>query len=413
MDPVTHFEAPLAPPLAPSPTPGCDPVLTALSSYRNVEIGTARSLPLDAYTSQDLFTAEIERVFRNEWICVGRAEQIDQIGDWFSADIAGEPIVVTRNEDGRVVALSAVCRHRYMTVAEGSGNSRRLVCPYHRWTYALDGALVGTPLMDTPKSADGTSCKLPTFPVETWLGFVFVSLAATPEPLAPQLTGAADTLAPYEMSTWRTLIAFDETWPGNWKLALETALEGYHLDGLHAGMIADMLGSKGSHFVEATNRWSCFRIDVDFDSDLGAPSKPFADRYGGDDATSSPTISIHPNVNISCSPAGAVWLNFHPVDPGHTRVTGGYLVPPSEYERISADTDELELTRELIAQLNRQDSSAMIDLQRNASTQFAEPGLLNEREEALVHFYRYLANQLVNQLVTSTRSTGSNESIDS
>ena len=222
--------------------------------------------------------------------------------------------------------------------------------------------------MDPPTRADGTSCRLPSFHVETWLGFVFVSLAAAPEPLAPQLVGAADTLAPYEISTWRTLIAFDETWPGNWKLALETALEGYHLD-----------------------------------SELGAPSKPFADGYGAEDATSSPTISIHPHVNISCSPAGAVWLNFHPLDPGHTRVTGGYLVPPSEYERISADPDELELTREVIAQLNREDSSAMVDLQRNAGTRFAEPGLLNEREEALVHFYRYLANQL-------RTATGSTES---
>ena len=374
-----------------------------LSSYRSVGMGSARSLPLDAYTSQELFTTEIERIFRNEWICVGRAEQISQVGDWFSADIAGEPIVVTLNEDGQVRAMSAVCRHRYMTVAQGSGNSRRLVCPYHRWNYDLDGTVVGTPLMDPPTRADGTSCRLPSVHVETWLGFVFVSLAAAPEPLAPQLVGAADTLAPYEISTWRTLIAFDETWPGNWKLALETALEGYHLDGLHAGLVADMLGSRGSHFVEATNRWSCFRIDVDFDSELGAPSKPFADGYGAEDATSSPTISVHPHVNISCSPAGAVWLNFHPLDPGHTRVTGGYLVPPSEYERISADPDELELTRAVIAQLNREDSSAMVDLQRNAGTRFAEPGLLNEREEALVHFYRYLANQLR----TATDSTES------
>jgi len=406
---MTQIEAPPNPSPNPGSCPGSDPLLTTLSSYHDVEMGTARSLPLDAYISQDLFDAEIDRIYRNEWICVGRAEQIGQVGDWFSADIAGEPIIVTHNEHGQIAALSAVCRHRYMTVAQGSGNSRRLVCPYHRWTYDLDGALVGTPLMDPPESADGTSCKLPTFHVETWLGFVFVSLAAAPEPLAPQLTGAADTLAPYEMSTWRTLIAFDETWPGNWKLALETALEGYHLDGLHAGLIADMLGSKGSHFVEATNRWSCFRIDVDFDSELGAPSRPFADGYGGDDATSSPTISIHPHVNISCSPAGAVWLNFHPLDPGHTRVMGGYLVPPGEYERISADTDELELTREVIAQLNREDSSAMIDLQRNARTRFAEPGLLNEREEALVHFYRYLANQLVD----STGLTHSNGSIES
>ena len=277
MEPVTQIDTPSD---ALTDTALTETLLTTLSSYQHLEMGDARALPLAAYTSQDLFAAETARIFRNEWICVGRTEQIGRVGDWFSADVAGEPVVVTRNEDGDIRAMSAVCRHRSMTVAQGSGNSRRLVCPYHRWSYDLDGTLVGTPLMSTPNRADGTSCTLPSFHVETWLGFVFVSLAAAPEPLAPQLTGAADTLAPYEMSSWRTLIAFDETWPGNWKLALETALEGYHLDGLHAGPIADMLGSKGSRFVEATNRWSCFRIDVDFDGTItwNGETLPMGDR---------------------------------------------------------------------------------------------------------------------------------------
>ena len=379
-------------------------LLTTLSSYDSIEMGEARSLPLDAYTSQDMFDSEMENIFREEWICVGRADQVREVGDYFTVEIAGEPIVITCDEDKVVRALSAVCRHRYMTIAQGTGNSRRLVCPYHRWNYSLDGTLAGTPLMETPTSADGTPCSLPTFHVETWLGFVFVSLATAPQPLGPQLTGAARTLAPYGMANWRTLISFDETWSGNWKLALETALEGYHLDGLHAGPIADMLGSKGSHFVEATNQWSCFRIDVDFDSELGAPVQVFADAYGGVDATSAPTISIHPHVNISCTPASAVWLNFNPLDPGHTRVTGGYLVPASEFDRINADHDELELTRESIAQVNREDSSAMVDLQRNTRTRFAEPGLLNEREEALVHFYRYLASRLTNDAAATDAS---------
>lgn len=369
-------------------------LLDTLSSYDEAQMGDARSLPLEAYTSTELFDLEVEHIFRREWICVGRTERVQAVGDWFSAEVAREPVVITHSETGEVRAMSAVCRHRYMTVAQGSGNALRLVCPYHRWNYKLDGTLAGTPHMDLPPGLDGEACRLPEFRVETWLGFVFVSLASSPEPLAPKLAGATETLEPYGMTEWRTLISFDETWPGNWKLALETALEGYHLDGLHAGLIADMLGSKGSRFIEGAEQWSCFRIDVDFDSDLGAPTKPFADGYGGDDATASPTISVHPHVNISCTPAGAVWLNFHPLSTGQTQVTGGYLVPPSEYDRILANPEELELTRQLIAQLNIEDSAAMVDLQRNAGTGFAEPGLLNEREEGLVHFYRYLANHL-------------------
>lgn len=375
-------------------TPSTDGLVDILRRYHDTPMGEARALPLDLYTSEALLDLETERIFRREWICVGRSDQVAAVGDWFTTDIAGEPIIVTHGEDGRLRALSAVCRHRYMAVANGAGNSRRLVCPYHRWGYDLEGKLKGTPLMETPTSPSGETCRLPEFAIETWLGFVFVSLASDPAPLGPRLAGAADVLAPYGVEEWKTLIGFDEIWPGNWKLALETALEGYHVDGLHPGPIASMLPSRGSHFQEATEHWSVFRIDVDFTSELGAPTQPFAEAMGGVDAVSAPTVSLHPNVNLSFSPASTVWLTFTPVDVGHTRTQGGYLVPTSEYDRIMADEVELELTREAIAQLNREDASAMIDLQRNAKSRHAERGLLNEREEALVHFYRYLAGQL-------------------
>jgi len=371
-----------------------DALTNTLRSYRECDPSVARAMPMEMYTSEALFDLEMERIFRQEWICIGRTEQVDHVGAWFTADVAGEPIVVTHAEDGQIRAMSSVCRHRYMAIASGQGTSRRLQCPYHRWSYALDGTLKGTPLMETPSAADGSICRLPSFSVETWLGFVFVSLATNPEPLAPQLDGAARTLAPYAMDDWRIAVAVDEVWPGNWKLALETALEGYHLDGLHPGPIADMLPSRGAKFIEATDRWSCFRLAINFESEFGAPTKPFADAMGGDDAIASPTVSIHPHVNISCSPAATTWLTFHPIDTGHTRVRGAYLVPPGEFERMHQTEGEVEMTTDAINQLNREDSSAMVGLQRNARSRFAEPGLLNEREEALVHFYRYLADKL-------------------
>lgn len=349
---------------------------------------------MSAYTSDELFQLEVQRIFHQDWVCVGRTEQVAQPGDWFTTEIAGEPIVLTAGADGEISALSSVCRHRSMAIASGSGNSQRIVCPYHRWSYSLDGALVGAPLMDRPVNVDGSPCALPRYAVESWLGFVFVSLATDPEPLGPQLEGATRTLEPYEMERWRILIAFDEVWDGNWKLGLETALEGYHLDGLHAGEIASMMPSRGSRFIEATDRWSCFRLAINFDSNFGAPTKPFADAMGGLDATSSPTVSIHPHINISCSPASTTWLTFMPIDIAKTRVRGAYLVSPEEFDRIHQTEGELAFTQTTIAQLNREDSSAMIDLQRNAYSKFAEPGILCDREEALIHFYRYLADRL-------------------
>lgn len=352
------------------------------------------ALAPSAYSSAALFERELERIFHDDWICVGRADQVDSAGDWFTRRVGDELVVVTRAEDGVLRALSGVCRHRYMSIAQGAGNSRRLVCPYHRWNYSLDGDLRGTPLMETPREPSGETCRLPDFSVGTWLGFVFVHLGPDPEPLAPQLTGAAERLAPYDMASWVRLLDFDEVWDGNWKLAMETALEGYHLDGLHAGPVAELLPSKGAYFVAATDRWSEFRLTVDFESDLGQTYRPAAERLGGIDAVASPTISVHPNVNISCTPASTTWLCFTPESPDRTRVHGAYLVPPDEYERIIADPEELAMTTEALAALNRQDASATVEAQRNVRSRVAVPGPLNEREAALVHFYDYLRSRV-------------------
>lgn len=366
-------------------------LVDTINEYLHVDPQRARSLPLEAYRDRSLHELELEGVFRCDWLCVGREDQLERPGDWFTVDVVGEPVVITRDEDGTLRAFSALCRHRNMLIAEGSGHGRRLVCPYHRWSYDLTGTLRGTPLMDTGSTDTDGTCRLPTIAVDVWLGFVFLHLGAEPSSLADGLEGAAATLAPYDIASWKNLVPVDEIWPGNWKLALETALEGYHLDGLHAGAIAAMLPSKGSFFAEGHERWSCFRLTVDFDSDLGAPTRERAESMGGADAVASPTVSIHPHVNISFSPASTVWLSFLPIDVDRTHVIGGYLVPPDEYERITESPEELAFTNEVIEQLNREDSTATIALQRAAGSRLATRGPFNAREAGLIHFYRYLA----------------------
>jgi len=369
-------------------------LVTTIVDYLEIDPSLARSLPLAAYRDPSLHELEVETVFRRDWLCIGRAEQVARPGDWFAAEVVGEPLVVAHGDDGTLRAFSSLCRHRNMPLATGSGHDRRLVCPYHRWTYDLDGVLRGAPLMDLPRGDDGGPCRLPLIAVDIWLGFVFVNLSAAPPSLPLGLEGAASTLDPYDIATWRNLIPVDEIWPGNWKLAFETALEGYHLDGLHPGTIASMLPSKGSFFVEGHSRWSCFRLTVDFDSELGAPTRASAVAMGGADAVASPTVSMHPHVNISCTPTSAVWLSFLPVGVDRTHVIGGYLVPPDEYERIMAAPDELAFTVGAIEQLNREDASATIALQQVTGSRLATRGPLDQREAGLLHFYRYLATQL-------------------
>ncbi|MSP52404.1 MAG: Rieske (2Fe-2S) protein [Alphaproteobacteria bacterium] len=118
-----------------------------------------------------------------DWLCVGRAEEIDKPGDFMAFCIMGEPIVVTRNHAGAIQAFANVCAHRGVGVAGGAGNTGEFMCPYHGWLYDLDGRLLGAPYMKDAEGFDPKTCRLPPIQCGTWQGWVFVNFDAGAIPL--------------------------------------------------------------------------------------------------------------------------------------------------------------------------------------------------------------------------------------
>ncbi len=130
-----------------------DTHLTPIAELRaNVAVPfeAARAMPKSVYTSPEFLAQELEHIFRADWLCAGRADALPNPGDYLTMDIAGEPIIILRDRDGVLRGLSNVCRHRMSTLLQGRGNVRSIVCPYHAWTYNLDGTLRGAPAM-TPE----------------------------------------------------------------------------------------------------------------------------------------------------------------------------------------------------------------------------------------------------------------------
>ncbi|HZV09655.1 MAG TPA: aromatic ring-hydroxylating dioxygenase subunit alpha, partial [Novosphingobium sp.] len=211
----------------------------------------AETLPPACYTDAAFYEFEKEALFNHEWLCVGREEQVKAAGDYFTTSIVGEPLVIVRDRAGQVRALSSVCQHRAMLVAEGEGNTRGFVCPYHHWTYDLDGKLVGAPAMDRTCNFDKQSFNLPELKVEIWQGFVFVNFDAEAAPLAPRLATIESHIAGYDLPSAELAQKFTGDFAWNWKVMFENNNDGYHASKLHQGPLHDFIPSHLASFPEA------------------------------------------------------------------------------------------------------------------------------------------------------------------
>src|SRR5262249_3848899 len=139
--------------------------------------GMRVTLPARDYYAADIFDLEKERIFFRSWFCVGREEQIPEAGDYLVREMIDERVMVVRGEAGALRAFYNVCRHRGTRLCEGDGKTgKAITCPYHAWSYALDGRLIGTPNVPELAGFDRSLYGLRSVGLVTWEGFVFVNL---------------------------------------------------------------------------------------------------------------------------------------------------------------------------------------------------------------------------------------------
>lgn len=195
----------------------------------------SRHMPGWMYTSPEVFQRETERIFLKEWLVIGRVEEIPNPGDYFTFDIVDEPIVVTRGKDGRLNAFSNVCRHRGAKVVDGRGSAKAFSCPYHGWTYDIEGKLAQTTFTDDVDGFDFDNCRLPAIQIGDWGGWIFVNFDRNAEPLAAHVALYEEKLGYFRQEACRlsdTLIIESDV---NWKLMAENFIDVYHFRTLHAG----------------------------------------------------------------------------------------------------------------------------------------------------------------------------------
>ncbi|MGE3150482.1 MAG: aromatic ring-hydroxylating dioxygenase subunit alpha [Pseudorhodoplanes sp.] len=223
---------------------------------------SALSMPAAFYTSPEVLKLEEDRIFRAEWICLGRIDDVPNPGDYFTAQLLNEPLLVIRGDDSKIRVLSNVCRHRGMTLASGCGSiKRRIVCPYHSWSYSADGKLVNAPRMEDVKGFDIATKRLPEFASEIWRGFIYVNLDGKAAPLAPRLAGLEPYIDKYHMEEMNKYNGGETTWQTNWKCLIENFTEGYHIAFTHPKSINPILPMQRNEKIPGGTGYTGYRAN--------------------------------------------------------------------------------------------------------------------------------------------------------
>lgn len=370
----------------------------------------ARVLPPQAYQSAAFHEFEIDAVFRRSWLCAGRVQQLPNIGDYIAMTLIGEPLLIVRGKDNKIRAMSSLCRHRGHALAENcAGSVKKFVCPYHRWTYALDGNLVGAPRMkdaiEIRKLREES--RLPLLKTEIWHGFIFVNFDSNATPLAPTLEKLEPYMAGYDLDNMVTIApTFDPNpVPWNWKMLFENYIEPYHTEYVHP-IIHDFAPSTGVEF----DPW---RGD---DDNVIVRYVPFLEPDGGltEKGWAAPasfpiieTLSakqrhrvgfgmIPPNMNIIFTPDMLCYGLVHPLGPtslsvgGGLFTAGGWCMPNST---VALPDFEQRVARmmEGSRQLGEQDTTVNLAMQRAKFSRYAPRGRFAPLEETLSQFNRWLA----------------------
>lgn len=364
----------------------------------NRPVEEASVLPLKVYSNRAYFEREVEAVFRPSWHAVGRIDQLKETGSYITADIVGEPVMVIRDKDGTIRALSNVCRHRGAQLLKGCGNARAVVCPYHSWSYSLDGKLRGAPHMNNVKDFDRQAIQLPEFKVELWNGFVFVNLDPKSEPLAPQITKLTEALAPLQLEGWTTHPYMERTFDWNWKLSLENFTEAYHHVGLHQKTIGKISPAENALYEDTNDNYSLFYVDTGsgdgefLPEDLNYPFKmveglpDFLLKY-------SPVVNIYPTFHVVIGINFVLWLQIEVKGAEEHRAIWSWLVPPGGAELPDLQ-ERLDVLHTMISPVVTEDIEFLPQLKAAVRSQAFSPGRYCDQERAVHQMHKWLIRKM-------------------
>ncbi len=345
-------------------------------------VASAQTLPSRCYTEARFQEIERERVFGRTWQLVGREDQVSSSGRFFTAEVAGEPILVARGSDSRIRALSNVCRHRAGPIAAGEGSCQGFRCGYHGWSYALDGRLVNTPEFDGVEGFQKEEHGLPQFRLESWLGLLFVNLDDDAPPLAETLEDLPERLSSRRLEEMRPAARKDWLVECNWKVYVDNYLEGYHIPIVHPSLMKEL---DYARYVTETRR--CYSLQHSPIKESG-PGR--LKRSGSEDEALY--FWIYPNLMVNVYPDNFSTNLILPLGHERTRTVFEWFFRDPETPGVA---DEVRRTVEFSDEIQLQDIAICEAVQKGLKSRTYDRGRYSvRRENGVHHFHSLLARAL-------------------
>ncbi len=348
----------------------------------------AETLPAWCYTSSEFYDREVERIWRKLWNFIGSVDQVKNPGDYFTLTFAGVPLIVLRDQDETLRAYANTCRHRGCELLEGEGNCKLIVCPYHSWTYELNGRLRGAPEMDKTVAFDKKDYGLIPIKIDTWGGFIFVNFDENAAPLKAQLGNLPEKLAPYGLENMALVRRQSYDMACNWKLFVENAKESYHIGTVHRATINKYASAKAAGYwvEEPTGDYVVTFAQHEGSMALlkGAKGFPTIETLvGRREAGGTYAPLLYPSTYLACTIDCAWYLEMHPLGPDRTRMIHGALFPRDRLERPDFEETVQNYYKRWDVTIE-EDILASVRQQKGLETPFAPPGRFSYREP-LVH----------------------------
>jgi Rieske 2Fe-2S family protein len=367
-----------------------------------------QTLPSSWYTDSPVFELEREHIFFREWVCVGREEELIDSGDHKVLDLYGQSILLVRNEQSELRAFYNVCRHRgarlcpataqqdsndRLPLKGGVVNNRSIVCPYHAWSYDLNGALQRAPHMRPEMGFDATEVKLHPVGCETWGGFIFLNLSPdTAPPFEQGIAASAQRFQRYPLSELRLGQRIQYDVNANWKVLCENYNECYHCGPVHPELckVVPAFRDTGAS---------------DLDWERGVPHREGAVTFtasGTTDRRMFPGLNedeqlrhkgdlIYPNLFLSLASDHVVAFSLHAKGPDKTLIDCQFLFEPFEIDKPGFDPADAVDFWHLV---NRQDWSICERVQEGIQSRVHKVGIFSPMEDWNLDIRRYVSDRI-------------------